>query len=155
MPYKREGAMKISDHHVRSPVLNINRACQTCHKQSEEELRERVATIQDRTFEMRNMAIDAVLQLTREIAAQVGRDSTLGTVARARDYQRKAQFLADFIEAENSMGFHADQEAARILAKSIDYARRGQMTLRGQEPPPVTRPGTPPAQRAGVSSERR
>jgi nitrite reductase (cytochrome c-552) len=155
MPFKREGAMKISDHHVRSPVLNINRACQTCHKQSEEELRERVATIQDRTFEMRNMAIDAVLQLTREIAAQVGRDSTLGTVARARDYQRKAQFLADFIEAENSMGFHADQEAARILAKSIDYARRGQMTLRGQEPPPVTRPGTPPSQRAGVSSERR
>ena len=44
------------------------------------------------------------------------------------------------------MGFHADQEAARILGRSIDYARRGQMALRGEEPPPVTnlmvRPGT-------------
>ena len=30
MPFKREGALKISDHHVRSPLLNINRACQTC-----------------------------------------------------------------------------------------------------------------------------
>ena len=141
MPYKREGAMKISDHHVRSPMLNVNRACQTCHKLSEDELRSRVYTIQDRTFEMRNMAIDAVLQLTHEIAAQVKRDSTIRGVALARDYQRKAQFLADFIEAENSMGFHADQEAARVLAKSIDYSRRGQMALRGQEPPPVTRPG--------------
>jgi nitrite reductase (cytochrome c-552) len=140
MAYKREGAMKVSDHHVRSPLLNINRACQTCHKWSEDELRGRVETIQDRTFEMRNMAIDAVLQLAREIAAQVARDSTAPTVAKARDYQRKAQFLADFIEAENSMGFHADQEAARILAKSIDYSRRGQMALRGQEPPPVTNP---------------
>jgi nitrite reductase (cytochrome c-552) len=140
MPYKREGAMKISDHHVRSPVLNINRACQTCHKWSEEELTSRVTTIQDRTFEMRNMAIDAVLQLTHEIAAQVKADSTAPTVALARDYQRKAQFLADFIEAENSMGFHADQEAARILAKSIDLSRRGQMALRGQNPPPVTNP---------------
>ena len=140
MPYKREGAMKISDHHVRSPVLNINRACQTCHKWSEEELKARVETIQDRTFEMRNMAIDAVLQLTREIATQVQSDSTVPTIALARDYQRKAQFLADFIEAENSMGFHADQEAARVLAKSIDYARRGQMALRGQNPPPVTNP---------------
>ena len=140
MPYKREGAMKISDHHVRSPVLNINRACQTCHKLSEEELRGRVFAIQDRTFEMRNMAIDAVLQLAREIQAQVQQDSTAPGVARARDYQRKAQFLADFIEAENSMGFHADQEAARILAKSIDYSRRGQMALRGAEPPPVTIP---------------
>ncbi|HKP14824.1 MAG TPA: ammonia-forming cytochrome c nitrite reductase subunit c552 [Gemmatimonadaceae bacterium] len=140
MPYKREGAMKISDHHVRSPVLNINRACQTCHKWSEDELRARVETIQDRTFEMRNMAIDAVLQLAKEIAAQVARDSSVATIAKARDYQRKAQFLADFIEAENSMGFHADQEGARVLAKSIDYSRRGQMALRGAEPPPVTNP---------------
>src|SRR5688572_19892115 len=140
MPYKREGAMKISDHHVRSPVLNLNRACQTCHKWTEDELLARVTTIQDRTFEMRNMAIDAVLQLTREIASEVRRDSTAPTITRARDDQRKAQFLADFIEAENSMGFHADQEAARILAKSIDLSRRGQMALRGQEPPPVTNP---------------
>jgi nitrite reductase (cytochrome c-552) len=146
MPYKREGAMKISDHHVRSPMLNVNRACQTCHKWTEDELRSRVATIQDRTFEVRNMAIDAVLQLTREIGAQLEADSTTPLVALARDYQRKAQFLADFIEAENSMGFHADQEAIRILAKSIDYSRRGQMALRGQNPPPVTNPahGTAP-----------
>ena len=51
MPYERRGALKISDHHVRSPLLNIDHACQTCHKVSEEELRERVYTIQDRTFE--------------------------------------------------------------------------------------------------------
>ena len=39
MPYQRRGALKISDHHVRSPLLNIDQACQTCHKISEEELR--------------------------------------------------------------------------------------------------------------------
>ena len=140
MPYERVGAMKISDHWVRSPMLNINRACQTCHKWSEEELKTRVETIQDRTFELRNIAIDAVVKLTNDIAAAVKIDSTRVQIAKARDYQRKAQFLADFIEAENSMGFHADQEAARVLAKSIDYSRRGQMALRGAEPPPVTNP---------------
>jgi nitrite reductase (cytochrome c-552) len=154
MPYKREGAMKISDHHVRSPVLNLNRACQTCHKWSEDELRARVETIQDRTFEMRNMALDAVLQLTRGIAAQVRRDSTAAVVKVARDYQRKAQFLADFIEAENSMGFHADQEAARILAKSIDLSRRGQMALAGEEPPPVTNPAQAAPRGAGAGARR-
>ncbi|HEY0971022.1 MAG TPA: ammonia-forming cytochrome c nitrite reductase subunit c552 [Gemmatimonadales bacterium] len=131
MPYERVGAMKISDHHVRSPVLNINRACQTCHKVSEEELRERVHTIQDRTFELRNLAIDAVLDLTRDIAAAVRADSTSPRVAQARQLQRQAQFLTDFVEAENSMGFHADQEAARILGRAIDYARQGQNSLRG------------------------
>ena len=38
MPYKREGAIKISDHHVRSPLLNISNACQTCHNVPEDEL---------------------------------------------------------------------------------------------------------------------
>ena len=136
MPYQRVGAMKISDHWVRSPVLNINRACQTCHKWSEEELRSRVETIQDRTYEMRNVALDAVIKLTNDIAAAVKRDSTQPAIAKARDYQRRAQFFADFIEAENSMGFHADQEAVRILGRSIDYSRRGQIVLAGGDPGP-------------------
>jgi formate-dependent nitrite reductase cytochrome c552 subunit len=61
MPYQREGALKISDHHVRSPVLNVNRACQTCHRWSEDELRQRVFTIQDRTYQVRNLAMDALV----------------------------------------------------------------------------------------------
>jgi len=45
MPYERVGAHKVSDHHVRSPLLTINRACQTCHKWPEEEMKARVETI--------------------------------------------------------------------------------------------------------------
>ena len=37
----------------------------------------------------------------------------------------------DFINAENSMGFHAPQESARILAEAIDYARQGQVKALG------------------------
>ena len=130
MPYERVGAMKISDHHVQSPVLNLNRACQTCHKFPEEELRARVDAIQGRTYEMRNVALDAVLQLTRGIAAVVARDSGDVRLVKARDFQRRAQFFTDFIEAENSMGFHAPQEAVRILGRAIDYARQGEIALR-------------------------
>ena len=130
MPYTRTGAMKVSDHHVRSPLLNINRACQTCHRFSEDEMRARVERIQDRTFELRNLALDAVLALTRDIAAEARRDSTSARLAQARNFQRKAQFLTDFVEAENSMGFHAPQEAARLLGHAIDYARKGQVALR-------------------------
>ena len=69
MPYKREGALKISDHHVRSPLLNINRACQTCHKWPEEELKARVETIQERTFKLRNLAMDALMDLISDLKA--------------------------------------------------------------------------------------
>jgi formate-dependent nitrite reductase cytochrome c552 subunit len=53
MPYQREGALKITDHHVQSPLLNINRACQTCHRWPEEELKARAEANQQRVFGMR------------------------------------------------------------------------------------------------------
>jgi nitrite reductase (cytochrome c-552) len=135
MPYQREGAMKISDHHVRSPLLNVNRACQTCHKWPEDELRARVQTNQDRTFRMRNLAMDALVQLIADIKAARAGGRTDEELKQARDYQRRAQFYLDFIEAENSMGFHAPQEAVRILGESINFSRLGQVSLRGAVAP--------------------
>jgi len=131
MPYTRVGALKISDHHVRSPVLNLNNACQTCHKWPEEELKARIETIQSRTFEMRGVAMDALIALIDDIQRAKAAGATDAQLEPARQFQRKAQFLLDFIEAENSMGFHAPQEAARILVHSVDYSRKGQEALRG------------------------
>ena len=130
MPYMREGALKISDHHVQSPLLNINRACQTCHKFSEDELRARVEIIQDRTFKLRNQAMDALVDLIEDLkhAQTIGQNEV--RLDAARRYQRLAQFRLDFVEAENSNGFHAPQEAARILGESIDFSRKGQIVLR-------------------------
>lgn len=131
MPYIREGALKISDHHVRSPVLNINRACQTCHSWPEDELKARIENIQERHFHLRSLALDALVELIQDIRTARDDGATDEDLAAARDFQRKAQFYVDFIEAENSMGFHAPQESARILAESINFSRQGQVALRG------------------------
>ena len=130
MPYMRVGALKISDHHVRSPVLNINRACQTCHHWPEEELKARVEQIQDRVFELRNRSMDALVALIGDLKAARAAGKSDADLAEARKLQRRAQFMLDFVEAENSTGFHAPEEAERILAMSIDYARQGQLALR-------------------------
>ncbi len=132
MPYKREGALKISDHHVRSPLLNISRACQTCHQWPEEELKARVETIQARTYELRNLAMAALVDLIADIKTAQATSNTGKELASARNFQRRAQFLLDFVEAENSTGFHAPQEAARILGRSIDYSRQGQRAVRAK-----------------------
>lgn len=130
MPYKREGALKISDHHVRSPLLNINRACQTCHKWSEEELKARVETIQGRTHSLRNIAMDALVDLINDIKAARAAGMNDARLTTAQDFQRRAQFYLDFIESENSNGFHASQEATRILGESINFSRKGQVAIR-------------------------
>jgi nitrite reductase (cytochrome c-552) len=125
-------------------MLNVDNACQTCHVSSEEELRGRVHAIQDRTYQLRNIAIDATLELARGIRRAADRGVEAARLDAARTYQRRAQFLADYIEAENSMGFHADQEATRVLGLSINYARLGTAALWDQELP-LTEPSLLPA----------
>jgi len=130
MPYMREGAQKISDHHVRSPLLNINRACQTCHKWPEDELRSRAETIQQRTIDLRNRAMDALVALIADIKAAKAAGASEAQLKPALEFQRHGQFYVDFVESENSNGFHAPQESARILGEAIDYLRQGQIALR-------------------------
>lgn len=134
MPYKRAGGVKVSDHHVQSPLLNINRACQGCHHFSEAEMKDRVETIQSRFFGARNIAMDALMDLISDLKRAREAGATDSELARARDFQRKAQFYLDLVEAENSSGFHAPQEALRILVESADFSRRGQLALRGVKP---------------------
>jgi nitrite reductase (cytochrome c-552) len=134
MPYKRVGALKISDHHVRSPLLHVNNACQTCHKWPEDELKARVQTIQERHFALRNRAMDALMALIADLKGAVAAGRSDAELAKARDFHRRAQFYLDFVEAENSTGFHAPQEAARVLGDSIDFARQGQVAVRDLGP---------------------
>ncbi|MFO0620410.1 MAG: ammonia-forming cytochrome c nitrite reductase subunit c552 [Polyangia bacterium] len=127
MPYQREGASKISDHWVRSPLLNVNRACQSCHRTDESELRRRVDMIQQRNYELLQRGGVAITALLDAIVAAKSRGITPEQLRPALELQRKAQWRLDFIAAENSMGFHAPQEAARILGEATDYARQGQL----------------------------
>ncbi|GLH71234.1 cytochrome c-552 [Geothrix rubra] len=130
MPYEREGAIKISNHQVRSPLLDVSRSCQTCHRFPEAELKARVEAIQDRTKALLDRGEDAVVALINDIqkAKQGGLDEA--KLQPVLELQRKAQWRVDYINAENSMGFHAPQEAARILGEAIDFARQGQLALR-------------------------
>ena len=130
MPYKRAGATKISDHHVRSPLLNINNACQTCHKRPEQEILANVESIQARNQKLTELALDALVDLIDDLKSAKESGATDEQLKEPRRLQRKASFYVDWVEAENSSGFHAPQEAARILGESIDASRRGQIVLR-------------------------
>jgi nitrite reductase (cytochrome c-552) len=127
MPYERVGALKVSDHWVRSPLLNLNRACQTCHAVSEKELEARVLNIQDRHHALLQRAAKATTDMLDAIVAAKKAGATEGDLQAAATHQRKAQWRLDFVAAENSMGFHAPQELARILGEVIDHARQGQL----------------------------
>ena len=146
MPYERQGATKVSSHWVRSPLLSINRSCQTCHNVPEDELKARVLTIQDRTHDLiqrSGSAVDEMLTAVRDAKASGASEADM---AKLYQLQRSSQWRLDFVVSENSMGFHADQESARILAESIDYARQAVAMatgLRASAPAKSTEPIDP------------
>lgn len=143
MPYVREGAIKVSNHHVRSPLLNINQSCQSCHRVPESEILSRAEGIQDRNAALLRRGETALAALITRLADARKAGATDEQLKDARALQRKAQWRLDFVSSENSMGFHAPQEAARILAESIDYARQGELAIdaRPVETPAPKGPG--------------
>ena len=127
MPYVREGAIKVSDHWLRSPMVNINAACQTCHRQDEAALLERINTIQNRTAGLLRTTEEALLDAIDAIVAAQNAGATDEQLANARYLHRRASLRWDFVSSENSTGFHSPQESARILAMAIDFARQAQL----------------------------
>lgn len=129
MPYMREGATKITDHYIRSPLLNVSRACLQCHHFTEQEILDRVGDIQQTNRKLLDRSEDALVSLIESIVEAKKRGVSDEALAEVYELQRKAQWRSDFINAENSMGFHAPQEAARILGEAIDYARQGEIQV--------------------------
>ncbi|MEX0718138.1 MAG: ammonia-forming cytochrome c nitrite reductase subunit c552 [Planctomycetaceae bacterium] len=125
MPYRRVGAMKVSDHHVRSPLLDVAASCQTCHRVPEEELLERAHVTQDRTQGLIDRAAAALTDMIDAIRRAKEAGASDEQLAEALRLHRRAQWRLDFVYSENSRGFHAAQESARLLAESIDYSRQG------------------------------
>jgi nitrite reductase (cytochrome c-552) len=121
---------RITDHQVNSPLLKIESACTKCHAETKpDELRARAELMQDRFFALRDTAMDTLMALIADLEKMQAGVSPRQLEA-ARYLQRRSQFYVDYTEAENSTGFHASQEALRILGEAIDYARQGQLALR-------------------------
>lgn len=128
MPYVKQGQTKISSHHLQSPLNSISQSCQTCHKKSEEYLKNQVIGTQDVVFKTKvsletalSDAIDAITTAAKNPAAKADMMNL------ARSLHRKAQWRWDYISAENSMGWHSPKEALRILGEGIDMARQAQL----------------------------
>jgi nitrite reductase (cytochrome c-552) len=147
MSYKREGAMKITDHQVRSPMTNeatVNQACLTCHNTTETDMRERVETIHDRYEHAKDVSFDALDALIKDIEKARASDTAADRIEKAQSYQRKSQFFLDYVVSENSRGFHAPQYTLRILNDATDASRLGQLALLGVEPTTTTKPALQP-----------
>lgn len=127
MPYRTEGGVKYTDHHVQSPLLNIATSCAVCHRWGEDEIRTRVEGIQTKTETAKLAAEDALVKAHFDVAAASQAGATPEDLTSPRKLLRQAQFRWDFISANNGMGFHSPQESMRLLGEAANLAQQARV----------------------------
>jgi len=129
MPYKTDGAVKFTDHQISSPLRNISASCQTCHRQSEEDLRKNVYDRQDAVYGMR-------MKLEKELAKVHFKAKFLWDNGATEEQMkptlaliRKSQWRWDMVHSSHGAAFHAPLESERLLSDGLIYALEAEKNL--------------------------
>jgi nitrite reductase (cytochrome c-552) len=127
MPYVSDGAAKYSSHDVHSPLIKPEQSCGQCHEDVEYVVG-RVNEIQDQVYNTKIATEDALIDAIKAIKAAAANPKVdTALLDQARNLHRKAQFMWDFVSAENSMGFHNPEYTLKNLADATNLARQAQM----------------------------
>ena len=129
MPYKQEGGVKYSDHHIMSPLANIDRTCQTCHRQDAEVLRQNVYERQAKCTEVRDRAEQELARAHFEAKYIIDKGATEAEMKPIQALLRKSQWRWDYAIASHGATFHAPQEVTRLLSHSVDYAQQARLLI--------------------------
>ena len=129
MPYKSEGGVKFSDHHIQSPLAMIDRTCQVCHRESEETLRNNVYERQRKANEIRNRLEQELAKAHIEAKFAWDKGATETQMKDVLALIRQAQWRWDFGVASHGGSFHAPQEIQRILSHGLDRAMQARLAV--------------------------
>ncbi|MDP3149927.1 MAG: ammonia-forming cytochrome c nitrite reductase [Ignavibacteria bacterium] len=129
MPYKSEGGVKFTDHHIQSPLNNVSRSCQVCHRESEATLVKNVNDRQDKISEMQLTAEGSIVKAHLEAKIAWDRGATESQMKQALSLIRQAQWRWDYVAASHGGSFHAPVECARVLGASIQKAAEARIEL--------------------------
>ena len=120
MPYKNEGGVKFTDHHIQSPLNNVANTCQVCHREETDRLIQDVYDRQDRIEELRRIAEKSLAAVHIEAKTAWDNGATDDQMKPILKLIRHAQWRWDWVAAANALGFHSPVEAMRVLGTSID-----------------------------------
>ena len=129
MPYKSEGGMKFTNHHIQSPLNNVASSCQVCHREETDRLIKNVYDRQDKIYEIRTQLEDQLVKahLEAKKAWDLGASET--QMQDILMHIRHAQWRWDFAAAGHGNSFHNPLELGRIISTGMDKAQEARVKL--------------------------
>ena len=129
MPYISEGGVKYTDHHITSPLANISRTCQTCHRQDAETLRQNVYERQQKIYDFRTHVERELAAAHIEAKFAWEKGATEAEMEPVLKDLRKGQWRWDYAVASHGAAFHAPQEVMRLLGSAMEYAKDARLQI--------------------------
>lgn len=129
MPTKTENDVAFSDHHLVSPMDNIENICLDCHDQEAEELK----AVVERKLERKEQLMDIAMDNLAKAHLEAGKAWELGaTEEEMKDILldiRHGQWKWDYSIASHGSFFHAPEETLRLLSVANETAQQARLKL--------------------------
>jgi nitrite reductase (cytochrome c-552) len=131
MPYKQEGSVKYSDHHIANPLDNIANTCLTCHRESEAEFKALVKTKFDRKEQLMELAMNSLGKAHLAAGKAWKSGASEDEMEPVLQLIRSGQWLWDYSIASHGSFYHAPEETLRLLGVANDKAQEARVALVG------------------------
>lgn len=129
MPYKNEGGQKFTDHHIGSPLQNVENSCFVCHREKQEDL---MTDVYDRQRKVKEGS-SKLQKLIAMAHIEAGKAWELGASdSQMKEIQqgiRHAQWRWDFVVASHGGAFHAPLESSRIITSATGIIQETRIKL--------------------------
>lgn len=129
MPYKSEGGVKFTDHHIQSPLNNVANTCLVCHREETQKMIDNVYQRQDKVFENRRQLESILAKAHIEAKFAWDKGATEKQMESSLKLIRAAQWRWDFSAAGHGSSFHAPLEVSRIIGAGIQKAQEARLEI--------------------------
>ncbi|HDR89682.1 MAG TPA: ammonia-forming cytochrome c nitrite reductase [Bacteroidetes bacterium] len=129
MPYKSEGGVKFTDHHIQSSLNNVASSCQVCHREETEKLVANVYRRQEQILENRDQLERLLVRAHVEAAEAWKLGATEDEMEDILTGIRHAQWRWDYAAATHGGSFHSPVELSRLIGTAIDRVQETRIGL--------------------------
>lgn len=129
MPYQSEGGQKFTNHHMQSPLANVEKSCFVCHRENAEDL---ITDVYERQSKIKK-GTKKLLRLIAMAHIEAGKAWELGATQKQMDPIqqgiRHAQWRWDYSVASHGAAFHAPLETSRTVTSATDIVQETRVKL--------------------------
>lgn len=129
MPYKSEGGKKYTDHHLQSPLNNVEASCAVCHREKTTTLIKNVYDRQDKIIENRDKLEELLVRAHVEAAKAWELGASEEAMKPVLTDIRHAQWRWDYAAASHGGSFHSPVEIGRVISTGITIAQEARIKL--------------------------